>query len=212
MILTSQHSPSATASFCGGADIRELRSLSNPTAARAFITQIHDVCESLRAQPAMTIARIDGVCLGAGLEMAAACDSRYGTTRSTFAMPEVAIGIPSVVHARSLVNIMGWQKAKRLMAFAEVWSASDAEAAGLLDKKVETTQELDGAVQRDVETLAALGRKGMHAQKKLFKAWEESDFHAGLRVSIDAFAESYADGGQEPRSFMDAWIEKKKKK
>lgn len=212
VILTAQRSPSSTPSFCGGADIRELRSLSTPSAARAFITQIHDVCEALRNQHAMTIARIDGVCLGAGLEMAAACDFRYGTARSTFAMPEVAIGIPSVVHARSLVNIMGWQKAKRLMAFAEVWSAADAEAAGLLDKKVETTQELDETLQRDVEVLASHGRKGMHAQKMLFKAWEELDFHAGLRVSVDAFAQSYADGGKEPRGFMDAWIEKKKKR
>lgn len=210
VVVTASHSESYTPAFCGGADIREMSQLSSPEAAKAFITKIYDVCEAIRSLPAITIARIDGVCLGAGLEIVAACDFRYATDRSKFSMPEVKIGIPSVVHARSLINIMGWQQAKRLMAFAEVWSAAEAEAAGLLDKRYATTASLDEAVQRDIDILASHGRKGMHAQKKLFKAWEESDFHAGLRTSIDAFAESYADGGQEPRGFMNAWIEKKR--
>lgn len=210
VVLTGDYADGSTHAFCGGADIREMGQISSSSEARAFITKIYDVCEAIRNIPAITIARIDGVCLGAGLEMVAACDFRYATQRSRFSMPEVKIGIPSVVHARSLINIMGWQQAKKLMAFADILSASEAEAAGLLDKRLETTEDLDAVVQDDIEILASHGRKGMHTQKKLFKAWEESDFHAGLRTSIDAFADSYADGGREPRSFMNAWIEKKK--
>lgn len=211
VVVTGEYADSFTHAFCGGADIREMGQISSSTEARAFITKIYDVCEALRDIPAITIARIDGVCLGAGLEIVAACDFRYATDRSRFSMPEVKIGIPSVVHARSLVNIMGWQQAKRLMFFAEILSALEAEASGLLDKRYASTAELDKAVQDDIDVLASHGRKGMHAQKKLFKAWEEVDFHTGLRTSIDAFAESYNDGGQEPRGFMNAWIQNKKR-
>ncbi|ETN43132.1 uncharacterized protein HMPREF1541_02290 [Cyphellophora europaea CBS 101466] len=210
VVVTSESSESFTPAFCGGADIREMSAIASPEQARAFITKIYDVCEAIRNIPAITIARIDGVCLGAGLEIVAACDFRYATDRSRFSMPEVKIGIPSVVHARSLINIMGWQRAKKLMAFAEVLSASEAEKDGLLDKRYSTTTEMDTAIGTDVNVLALHGRKGMHAQKRLFKAWEELDFHTGLRTSIDAFAESYSDSGEEPRSFMKAWIEEKK--
>jgi enoyl-CoA hydratase len=209
VVITGEYAEGSTHAFCGGADIREMGQITSPAEARAFITRIHDVCEAIRNIPAITIARIDGVCLGAGLEIVAACDFRYATDRSRFSMPEVKIGIPSVVHARSLVNIMGWQQAKRLMAFAEILGAEESEKTGLLDKRYATTEELDQAVRSDIDVLVSHGRKGMHAQKKLFKAWEESDFHAGLRTSIDAFAESYADGGQEPRQFMSAWIKNK---
>lgn len=212
VIFTGETTHQYTPAFCGGADIREMSQISTSQQARAFITQVYDVCEAVRNIPAVVISKIDGLCLGAGLEIAAACDFRVATKRSLFAMPEVEIGIPSVVHARSLVNIMGWQEAKRLMLYATKLDGEAARRTGLVDDLADTPEELDKIVQRDIETLSSYGRKGMHAQKKLFKAWEEGDFHDGLRTSIDAFADSYADGGVEPRAFMNAWIEKQRQR
>lgn len=212
VVLTGERSPDYTAAFCGGADIREMSQISSPAQARSFIMQVYNVCEAVRNVPAITIAAIDGLCLGAGLEVVAACDFRVATERSLFAMPEVEIGIPSVVHARSLVNIMGWQEAKRLMIYATKLDGPAARQTGLVDELVKGPQELDEALHRDVSRLSSYGRKGMHAQKKLFKAWEEGDFHSGLRTSVDAFADSYLDGGVEPRRLMNAWIEKQSRR
>ena len=87
--------------FIGGADIDELAAL-DADSARAFITAVHVCCDAFRHLPVPAIARIDGYALGAGLELAAACDFRVASERSIFGMPEVRIGIPSVVEAALL--------------------------------------------------------------------------------------------------------------
>src|SRR5579871_6213723 len=62
--------------FVGGADIREMGAIDGPDAARGFITSVHRACAAVRACPVPVIARIQGYCFGAGLELAAACDFR----------------------------------------------------------------------------------------------------------------------------------------
>ncbi|MFL5256123.1 MAG: enoyl-CoA hydratase-related protein, partial [Rhodopila sp.] len=60
-------------SFMGGANLFELSAL-NPPKARDFLTLIHRMCKVLRDMPVPVIARVNGFCLGAGLEVMAACD------------------------------------------------------------------------------------------------------------------------------------------
>src|SRR5262249_15303902 len=84
--------------FVGGADIAEIAGLDRAS-ARGFITLVHGCCAGFRRLPVPVVARIDGFALGAGLELAAACDLRVASETSAFGMPEVRIGIPSVVEA-----------------------------------------------------------------------------------------------------------------
>ena len=56
--------------FIGGANIDEMAEISSPAAARAFIEQVHGCCQAVRDLPVPVVARIDGYCLGAGLEVA----------------------------------------------------------------------------------------------------------------------------------------------
>ena len=92
--------------FVGGADIGEIAALDHAS-ARDFITLVHRCCDAFRRLPVPVIARIDGYALGAGLELAAACDLRVASETSVFGMPEVAIGIPSVVEAALLPRLIG---------------------------------------------------------------------------------------------------------
>jgi enoyl-CoA hydratase len=85
-------------SMIGGADIKEMATLDQASAEK-FISGLRDLCEAARAFPAPVIARIPGWCLGGGLEFAAACDFRIASHDSKYAMPEVRVGIPSVIHA-----------------------------------------------------------------------------------------------------------------
>jgi len=80
--------------FVGGADIAEIAALDH-AGARSFITLVHQCCNALRRLPVPVVAQIDGYALGAGLELACACDLRVASERSIFGMPEVKIGIPS---------------------------------------------------------------------------------------------------------------------
>lgn len=109
--------------FVGGADIDEMAGL-DVEGARAFITQVHRCCEAVRRFPAPVIARIDGVVLGAGLELAAACDLRVASDHARFGMPEVHLGIPSVVEAALMPHLVGWGRARELLLLGETFDAA----------------------------------------------------------------------------------------
>ncbi len=86
--------------FIGGANIDEMAAVKSPAQGRAFIQKVHACCQAIRDTPVPVIAAINGWCLGAGLEVAAACDMRLAADTAQFGMPEVKLGIPSVVRRR----------------------------------------------------------------------------------------------------------------
>ena len=98
-------------SFVGGANLLELEALT-PDTARILLTRIHTMCQVLRDLPVPTIARVNGFCLGAGLELMAACDMHIASDNAVFGMPEVKIGVPSVVEAALLPQLIGWAARK----------------------------------------------------------------------------------------------------
>ena len=212
VIFTGQADPSRTASFCAGANIQEMESISTPEDARTFISRVYEICEILYRLKPVTICRIDGLCFGAGLELAACCDLRYGTERSTFSMKEVAVGLPSVVHARLLANIMGWQAAKRMILLAKVWSAQEAHRTNLLDEIFPTPGAMDKQLQEDVDLMGSYGRKTMRVQKDINLVWEHVGLQEGINYSIDAFATMWEDGGTEPKRAMGAWMNRRRSK
>ena len=115
--------------FVGGADIGEIAALDRDS-ARDFITLVHRCCDGVRRLPVPVIARIDGFTLGAGLELAAACDLRVASDRSMFGMPEVRIGIPSVVEAALLPQLIGWGRARQLLLTGELIDSDNGPRLG----------------------------------------------------------------------------------
>jgi len=141
--------------FVGGADIGEIAALDRDT-ARSFITSVHRCCDTFRRLPVPVIARIDGYALGAGLELACACDLRVASERSVFGMPEVRIGIPSVVEAALLPQLIGHGRARRLLLTGETIGATDALDWGLIDIVV-PHQALDERVDGLTRSILAAG-------------------------------------------------------
>src|SRR5437879_484360 len=135
-------------SMIGGADIKEMAKLDQASAEK-FITGLRDLCEAVRAFPEPVIARMPGWCLGGGLEVAAACDFRVAAHDAKFGMPEVKVGIPSVIHAALLPRLIGWGRARWLVMTAENIDASTALAWGLVDV-VAKQGGLDAAVQHTI--------------------------------------------------------------
>lgn len=192
--------------FIGGADISEMAHLNTET-ARTFITGLHDVCAAVRAAPVPVIARIQGYCLGGGLEVAAACDIRVATDDSKFGMPEVHVGIPSVIEAALLPTLIGWGKTRELLFTGATLDAAEALACGLVEKVV-TAEELDGAVIRWLDGIAASGPMAIRAQKALIRQWESLPLADAIAAGIDVFAASYRT--DEPRTRMQAFIDRKR--
>ena len=186
--------------FVGGADITELASL-DENSARDFITLVHRCCDGFHRLAVPVIARIDGYALGAGLELAAACDLRVASSRAVFGMPEVRVGIPSVVEAALLPQLIGYGRARRLLLTGVTIDAEEAQAWGLVDA-VAAPDALDTMVERFAETLLAAGPQAIRLQKRLIRDWQELPAEAAIARGIDIFAEAYAT--DEPRRMAGA--------
>ena len=193
-------------SFIGGADIKEMADFDAAT-ARAFITRIHGVCQALRDLPVPVIARIDGYCLGAGLEIAAACDMRAASTKSVFGMPEVKVGIPSVVEACLLPRLIGWGRTSEFLLTGENIDAATAAAWGFIEK-LTPDDKLDAAVESWLASIVAAGPLAVRAQKKLMRRWEELPLAQAVQAGIDAFAQ--AQESDEPRRMMMHFVNRKR--
>jgi enoyl-CoA hydratase/carnithine racemase len=193
-------------SMIGGADIKEMATLDQASAEK-FITGLRDLCEAVRAFPAPVIARMPGWCLGGGLEVAAACDFRIAAHDAKFGMPEVRVGIPSVIHAALLPRLIGWGRARWLVMTAENIDAPTALAWGLVDV-VAPQGGLDAAVERTVAALLECGPEALRAQKALLRQWEELPLKQSVDLSIGVFGRSFLT--DEPRRLMQGFIDRKR--
>jgi enoyl-CoA hydratase len=189
-------------SFIGGADVNEMSEL-DKASAKNFITRLHEACAALRKIPVPVIARISGYCLGAGLEIAASCDLRIAADRSTFGMPEVNVGIPSVIEAAILPRLIGWGKAAELVYTGDTISAAEAVACGLIERAVPAGQ-LDAEVDRWTRAILRAGPRAIRLQKDLLREWERLPLDQAIERGIDVFAAAYET--DEPRVFMQRFL------
>jgi enoyl-CoA hydratase len=193
-------------SMIGGADIKEMVKLDQNSAER-FITRLRDLCEAVRNFPAPVIARMPGWCLGGGLEVAAACDFRIAAHDAKFGMPEVRVGIPSVIHAALLPRLIGWGRARWLVMTAENIDAPTALAWGLVDV-VAPEAGLDAAVEHTVKSLLECGPEALRTQKALLRQWEELPLTESVNLSIGVFGQSFLTG--EPQRLMQWFLDRKR--
>ena len=203
IVLTGE----GTGAFIGGADIREMVQL-EPDSARNFITNLHTLCLRLREHPVPVIARINGYCLGAGMEIAASCDLRVASENAKFGMPEVRVGIPSVIEAALLPRIIGSGRARDLVLTGEIISADEAYAMGFVRRPV-ALGELDSAVDRCLSSVLAGGVVAIRDQKALFKHWESDSLGDAIEIGVEFFANAYRSG--EPKRMMESFLSSKSK-
>lgn len=192
--------------FIGGADIDVMATLDAGT-ARAFITLVHQSCEALRRMPVPVIARIQGWTLGAGLEIAASCDFRIASRDARFGMPEVRVGIPSVVEAALLPGLIGWGRTRRLLLTGETVDAATALAWGLVEEVV-PSGELDAAVARAVDGILASGPRAVRLQKTLIDTWQGVSLETAIQRGIDCFVDAW--DTDEPRRMMQAFAQRRR--
>ena len=192
--------------FIGGADINEMAGL-DAASARDFITLVHRSCDVFRRLSVPVIARIPGYVFGAGLEVAAACDIRVASTDARFGMPEVRLGVPSVVEAALLPQLIGWGRTRLLLLTGDTIDATTAHEWGLVEELV-PPDGLDEAVERLLGSILASGPQAVRLQKALITAWEDLPLRQAVQRGIDCFAEAWK--GEEPRRMMQAFLDRKR--
>jgi enoyl-CoA hydratase len=193
-------------SFMAGADLAEMKDLT-PKQAHEVHAWVHHACEAIRALPVPVIARINGYCFGAGMELAASCDLRIGVTTARFGMTEVRFGIPSGMEACLLPQLVGWGKTRELVYTGDHIDAAEAYRCGFLEKLVEPAQ-LDTGVEQWIASILAAGPRAIRLQKKLVRDWERMTIAQAVQAGIRACTE--ARKTDEPRRLMAAFLGRKK--
>lgn len=194
-------------SFIAGADLAEMKDLDAAGAGEEH-TWTHRACDAIRRLPVPVIARINGYCFGAGMELAACCDLRVGASTAKFGMPEVRFGIPSGMEACLLPLLIGWGKARELVYTGDAIDAAEAYRIGFLEKLVEPAA-LDTAVDAWLESIVAAGPRAIRLQKALVGEWERLPLAEAVQAGIRACVA--ARGTDEPRKMMQAFFERKNK-
>ena len=195
--------------FIGGADINHMAAMREAEDGRAFITLVHKLCQSIRDCPVPVICRLEGYTLGAGLEVAAACDLRIAADDAHFGMPEVKVGVPSVVEAALLPRLIGWGRTSRMLLTAENIDARKAELWGLVEEVVPAAKIAE-AVERCVRSIVEATPLAVRSQKRLMRRWERLSLDEAVQAGIDAFAQSVSDG--EHIAPMTAFVNRKRAK
>ena len=188
--------------WIAGADIREMRRLDKESATE-FIRQLHAACKAVRELPVPVLARISGYCLGAGLELAASCDLRVASDDSHFGMPEVRVGIPSVIEAALLPRLIGIGRARDLVMTGRMLDAHEAYAWGLIEA-LAPRAALDALVQDRVRQILAAGARAIRLQKELCNRWEELPLGAAIEAGIDTFSRAFE--RDEPSIYMERFL------
>lgn len=191
--------------FTAGMDVRVLRDL-DAAGARRLITALHDALDAVHRAPFPTIAALNGPALGAGFELALACDLRVAAEEATLGLPEVRVGVPSVIQAALLPPLVGPGRAAEMLLLGEPVTAAEALRWGLVNRVVPAAG-LEHAVRDTVARLLACGPTAIRLQKRLIVEWRETDLRSAVRAGVDAFADAYATG--EPREGATAFLGKR---
>ena len=192
----------------GGMQIEVLRDLTPPL-AKAFITRLHEAIRAVHEALFPTVCMMNGHCLGAGFELAMACDLRTASSEARMGLPEIRVGIPSVIEAALLPALIGPGRAAELLLTGHSIAASQALEWGLInrvappDRLESATLELIGPILESTPTAVRL-------QKELIVHWRNTDQRSGIAYGINALAQAYATG--EPREAMEAFLEKRRPK
>lgn len=194
--------------FCAGSDIEEMvRTAPDRAALAAVNAEVSRAQRALEALPVPTLAAIDGPCFGGGFGLAACCDFRVATTRSSFAVTPARLGLVySLEDTRTLVRLVGDARARRLLLAGEQLDGATALAWGVLDALVEPAgfaQE----VQRRAQALAQQSRASMAGLKAtLASVADPAD--AALRDDARRAYEA-AFGGADFREGTAAFLERR---
>jgi enoyl-CoA hydratase/carnithine racemase len=190
----------------GGMQLQVLRELT-PATAKAFIASLHGAINAVHDAPFPTIAMIHGACLGAGFELAMACDLRVAAADARLGLPEIRVGIPSVIEAALLPGLVGPGRAAEILLTGESVTAEQALAWGLVNQ-VAPPAELRAATGVLAGRILDCAPTAVRLQKELIVRWRNTDQRTAVEYGVNAFAQAFTTG--EPREAMDAFLDKRR--
>jgi enoyl-CoA hydratase len=192
--------------FTGGMNVHVLAEL-DVWGAKQLITRLHEAIRAVHEAPFVVLAEVNGACLGAGFELAMACDLRVAAETATFGLPEVRVGVPSVIEAALLPGLVGPGRAAEMLLTGAPVSAHQALAWGLVNR-VAAAAGLREATGELVRQILDCAPGAVRLQKELMIRWRPTDLASAVRYGINAFATAYAT--REPQEGARAFLDKRR--
>jgi cyclohexa-1,5-dienecarbonyl-CoA hydratase len=187
--------------FSAGVDV----AAHTPDKVGSMLEKFHHVIRSLIASRKVTIASVQGHCLGGGAELALVCDLVYTAEDAQWGFPEIQLGCFPPVAATALSALIGQKRASDLILSGRTISGSEAAAIGLASQSVPTNQ-LEHTVDETIKTLSTLSPAALAITKKAIYAWDSMHFDKGLARAEKIYLEELMktdDANEGIRAFME---------
>uniref|UniRef100_A0A8C2UKS3 AU RNA binding methylglutaconyl-CoA hydratase n=1 Tax=Chinchilla lanigera TaxID=34839 RepID=A0A8C2UKS3_CHILA len=179
--------------FCAGADLKE-RAKMHSSEVGPFVSKIRAVINDIANLPVPTIAAIDGLALGGGLELALACDIRVAASSAKMGLVETKLAIiPGGGGTQRLPRAIGMSLAKELIFSARVLDGEEAKAVGLVSHVLEQNQEGDAAYRKALDLAREFLPQGpiaMRVAKLAINQGMEVDLITGLAIEEACYAQT----------------------
>jgi enoyl-CoA hydratase/carnithine racemase len=176
--------------FSAGSDLKELAKCS-PQQAAEFEAEHGRVFAQLETLPQITVAAWRGYVLGGGLFLGIYHDFRVAAQGANIGLPEVAHGWTPPWGVSRLVELVGWQAAKRLMLLGGQFDGGSAQRMGLVDE-VWPDAQFDERLWQWVEGIASRPMTALRETKALLREMKVLDHAHWERKAVEAFGRCYA--------------------
>ncbi|MDO8978087.1 MAG: 3-hydroxyacyl-CoA dehydrogenase NAD-binding domain-containing protein [Afipia sp.] len=188
--------------FIAGADVNEFRGVTDPREVETQMARAHAVVDRLEALKVPSVAVIHGFCLGGGLEVALACNTRIAIDNARFGFPEVMLGLhPGLGGTARFTHLVSPLESMTMMLTGKTIDARKAKSLGLVDA-VTQERHVRGAV-RD----AIFGRLKPHRQGLLAKTMNLGPVRGLLanRMRSEAAKTAPKEHYPAPYALVDLW-------
>lgn len=196
--------------FSAGFDLNDFTAAAGGTAARDTADLGRRATEALARVPQITVAAVEGHCVGGGLVLVGACDLRYATPATRFRIPEVDLGIPLAWGGiPRLVREIGPALTKELVLTCRSFDASEAVAIGFLNGVV-AADDLTSHVEQLAQSLAAKPQYALRTTKQHVEAVMD-EIASTMRNTTDADVLVYAMHDAESREVSAKYLTERKR-
>jgi enoyl-CoA hydratase len=178
------------AAFSAGMNIEAFVGLT-PARALALIGELAQVMRAIRHSPVVSVAVVNGYCLGAAFELALACDLRVVARGASFGLPEIKVGVPSVIDAALLPAFVGLSKAREMVLTGDIYTL-DQLPPGSIANVVAEPADLAAAADSLLDRIATHPPAVTAAQRRLFDVWLNNPLDAAVNASTTEFANVFA--------------------
>ena len=187
--------------FSAGVDV----AAHTPDNVETMLLKFHAVIRGLVASRKVTIAAVNGHCLGSGAEMAMVCDVVYTAASAQWGFPEIKLGCYPPVACTALAAVAGQKRAAELILTGRTISGIEAAEMGLASRVV-PEEHLDSAVYQTVRELLGLSPMALAVTKKAIYAWDSMHFDKGLARAEKIYLEELmktSDAAEGIHSFIE---------